>query len=83
MAVVICLMDVGTPVIPLSVPACRYREFIADETKRKWEWQCRHEAEAAFWTSVVNGIIGKGPSALHLSLTPVGDTAVYGTCVLY
>ena len=40
-------------------PLCRYREFIGEETRRKWEWQCRHEAEDAFWTSVVNGIIGK------------------------
>ena len=42
-----------------DVFSCRYREFIADETRRKWEWQCRHEDETAFWTSVVNGIIGR------------------------
>ena len=49
--------------------SCRYREFIADETRRKWEWQCRHEDEAAFWTSVVNGIIGERHSTLYLHLT--------------
>ena len=46
---------------------CRYREFIGEETKRKWEWQCRHEAEDAFWTSVVNGIIGKTMSLATLA----------------
>ena len=51
-----------------NVLPCRYREFIADETRRKWEWQCRHEDEAAFWTSVVNGIIGERPSGLHATL---------------
>ena len=49
--------------------SCRYREFIADETRRKWEWQCRHEDEAAFWTSVVNGIIGKKRSAFYLTIS--------------
>ena len=48
--------------------SCRYREFIADETRRKWEWQCRHEDEAAFWTSVVNGIIGT--KLIHLASEP-------------
>lgn len=49
----------------------RYREFIADETRRKWEWQCRHEDEAAFWTSVVNGIIGIFATVLYEAVTPV------------
>ena len=52
---------------------CRYREFIGEETKRIWEWQCRHEAEEAFWTSVVNGAVGEATSistsACLLSLT--------------
>ena len=66
-----------------EVISCRYREFIADETRRKWEWQCRHEDEAAFWTSVVNGIIGmrpfdfaSQPDFLHLGTMSI---ATYGS----
>ncbi len=61
--------------------SCRYREFIADETRRKWEWQCRHEDEAAFWTSVVNGIIGNRHPALYLNLTFRQRAAVVFTCL--
>lgn len=45
---------------PVTSSACpdRYREFIGEETKRKWEWQCRHEKEHAFWLGVVRAIWG-------------------------
>ncbi len=38
---------------------CRYREFIGEETKRKWQWQRRNEEEAKFWAGIVQGIVGQ------------------------
>ena len=46
----------------------RYREFIGDETKRKWQWQRRNEEELKFWTGIVQAIVGVYPNCSQLEL---------------
>ncbi|CAL8472162.1 g11704 [Coccomyxa elongata] len=49
----------------------RYREFIGDETKRKWQWQRRNEEELKFWTGIVQAIVGIFVTILWETITPV------------
>lgn len=70
----------GIPVTNMQMYGCRYREFIADETKRSWQWQRRNEAELHFWTGVVNGIFGE--CAMFFSASAITQCVTFQNYVM-